>query len=110
MSLIFGVRNARPVRSGCAAGLRAESTPAIDILDHFEADRYSTRFGLVRDIEMYLFWINHYSLTMFEKCPRGQDVPRRREAVFLRVVSPGTTASESRSDRGGVQGATSRVR
>jgi 3-oxoacyl-[acyl-carrier-protein] synthase-3 len=59
------------------------------ILERTEAQKYSNRFDLLRDVALYLFWVNRYSITLYDKrLTRWRDVPRRREDVFIPVVTP----------------------
>jgi 3-oxoacyl-[acyl-carrier-protein] synthase-3 len=59
------------------------------ILERTEANKYSNRFDLLRDVALYLFWVNRYSITLYDKrLMRWRDVPRRREDVFIPVVTP----------------------
>ncbi len=60
-----------------------------DILDRITSEAYSNRFELLRDMGQNLFWVNRFSMTMFEKRPtRWRDVPRHRPDVFLPVLTP----------------------
>jgi 3-oxoacyl-[acyl-carrier-protein] synthase III len=60
-----------------------------DILGRVEAGAYDSRYPLLRDLGQNLFWVNRYSMTMFEKRPtRWRDLPRRRSDVFLPVLTP----------------------
>ena len=60
-----------------------------DILHRIESGAYSSRFELLRDVALNLFWVNRFSFTMYEKQPvRWRDVPRRRDDVFLPIVAP----------------------
>jgi 3-oxoacyl-[acyl-carrier-protein] synthase-3 len=60
-----------------------------DILNRIEAGAYSSRFELLRDVALNLFWVNRFAFTMYEKQPmRWRDVPRRRDDVFLPIVAP----------------------
>src|SRR5438094_8210923 len=68
---------------------------AADIVERIEASRYQTRFDLLRDLGRHLFWVNRYSLSMYEKRPtRWRDVPRHRPDVFLPVVNPWVGAAQ----------------
>src|SRR6185312_12645723 len=43
----------------------------------------------LRDMALNLMWVNRYAITMFVKRPtRWRDVPRRRDDVFLPVLTP----------------------
>ena len=59
-----------------------------DILERTEAQKYTNRFELLRDVALYLFWVNRYSITLYDKrLTRWRDVPRFREDVFIPVVT-----------------------
>ena len=58
-------------------------------MDRITAGAYPGRFELLRDIGQNLFWVNRYSLTMYDKRPtRWRDLPRSRPDVFLPVLEP----------------------
>ena len=60
-----------------------------DILHRVEEGAYSTRYDLMRDLALNLFWTNRFSMTLYEKRPtRWADVPRTRADVFLPIVTP----------------------
>jgi 3-oxoacyl-[acyl-carrier-protein] synthase-3 len=60
-----------------------------DILERVEAGEYESRYQLMRDVALNLVWVNRYAMTMYEKRPtRWRDVPRRRDDVFLPVLTP----------------------
>src|SRR5438093_8286610 len=57
-----------------------------EIAARAEKGLYNTRYELLRDVALNLFWVNRYPLTMYEKRPtRWRDVPRRDD-VFLPVL------------------------
>jgi 3-oxoacyl-(acyl-carrier-protein) synthase III len=59
------------------------------ILDRVRAGGYSSRYALMRDLALNLFWANRFSITLYDKRPtRWADVPRSRSDVFLPVVEP----------------------
>jgi len=67
----------------------AKAPTGSDILARVEAGAYPGRFELLRDLGQNLFWVNRYSMTMFDKRPtRWRDLPRRRDDVFLPVLTP----------------------
>jgi 3-oxoacyl-(acyl-carrier-protein) synthase III len=67
----------------------AKAPTGTDILQRVESGSYPSRFELLRDLGQNLFWVNRYSMTMFDKRPmRWRDVPRHREDVFLPVLTP----------------------
>jgi 3-oxoacyl-[acyl-carrier-protein] synthase III len=60
-----------------------------ELLARIESGAYSRRFELLRDLGQNLFWVNRYSITMFDKRPtRWRDLPKRRDDVFLPLVTP----------------------
>ena len=60
-----------------------------DILHRVEEGGYSSRYELMRDLALNLFWTNRFSMTLYEKRPtRWADVPRTRSDVFLPIVTP----------------------
>jgi len=60
-----------------------------DILAKAQEGAYSSRYELMRDMALNLFWTNRFSMTLWEKRPtRWADVPRTRADVFMPIVSP----------------------
>ena len=60
-----------------------------EILDKVRTGAYETRYDLMRDLALNLFWANRFSITMYDKRPtRWADVPRSRSDVFLPVLEP----------------------
>jgi 3-oxoacyl-[acyl-carrier-protein] synthase III len=60
-----------------------------EILDKVRTGAYETRYDLMRDLALNLFWANRFSITMYDKRPtRWADVPRTRTDVFLPVLQP----------------------
>jgi 3-oxoacyl-[acyl-carrier-protein] synthase-3 len=60
-----------------------------EILHRVEAGAYPSRFELLRDVALNLFWTNRFSTTLYEKRPtRWADVPRSRDDVYLPIVTP----------------------
>jgi 3-oxoacyl-[acyl-carrier-protein] synthase III len=67
----------------------AKAPTGTDLLDRISAGRYTSRYELLRDLAQNLFWVSRYSITMFDKRPtRWRDLPRRRDDVFLPVLTP----------------------
>src|SRR5271167_2303505 len=72
-----------------------------EIVGRLQAGEYKTRYELCRDLVLNRFWVNRYTLTMYEKRPtRWGDLPRQRDDVFLPVyklrdASAITTAIEA---------------
>jgi 3-oxoacyl-[acyl-carrier-protein] synthase III len=62
---------------------------ATDIVDRIQAGNYKGRYELLRDLGLHLFWVNRYSITMYEKRPTvWRNVPKHRPDVFLPIVTP----------------------
>ena len=60
-----------------------------DILQRVEEGGYSSRYELMRDLALNLFWTNRFALTLYEKRPtRWSDVPRARSDVYLPILTP----------------------
>ncbi len=60
-----------------------------DILRRVEQGGYASRYELMRDMALNLFWTGRFAFTMYDKRPtRWADVPRRRDDVFLPVLTP----------------------
>jgi 3-oxoacyl-[acyl-carrier-protein] synthase-3 len=67
----------------------AKAPTGTDLLGRAESGAYPGRFELLRDLGQNLFWVNRYSITMFDKRPtRWRDVAKHRDDVFLPVVTP----------------------
>jgi 3-oxoacyl-[acyl-carrier-protein] synthase III len=67
----------------------AKAPTGTDILARVESGAYPGRFELLRDLGQNLFWVNRYSITMFEKRPtRWRDMAKHRDDVFLPVLTP----------------------
>jgi 3-oxoacyl-[acyl-carrier-protein] synthase III len=68
----------------------AKAPTGTEMLERIEAgDYYTTRFELIRDVALNLFWANRFAMTMYEKRPtRWRDVPRNRDDLFLPVLRP----------------------
>ena len=67
----------------------AKAPSGTEILRRVEAGDYSTRYELMRDVALHVFWTNRFAMTMYEKRPtRWRDVPRHRDDVFLPLLTP----------------------
>src|SRR5436309_10331966 len=63
-----------------------------DIVSKVDAGDYTSRYELLRDLALNLFWVNRYAMTMYQKRPtRWRDVPRHRDDLFLPVFKPWDT-------------------
>ena len=72
---------------------------------------YSSRYALMRDLALNLFWANRFSITLYDKRPtRWADVPRTRSDVFLPVLEPWEDGDDQGGGRrGGLPGAAGAV-
>ena len=60
-----------------------------DILGRVQEGAYASRYELMRDLALNLFWTNRFAMTLWEKRPtRWADVPRTRADVFMPIVTP----------------------
>ncbi|WP_246265541.1 3-oxoacyl-[acyl-carrier-protein] synthase III C-terminal domain-containing protein [Pseudonocardia xinjiangensis] len=67
----------------------AKAPTGTDILTHVASGEYRNRFALLRELGQNLYWVNRYTLPMFEKQPtRWRDVPRHRPDLFLPLLTP----------------------
>lgn len=67
----------------------AKAPSAGDILERVALGSYKTRYDLLRDLGLHLFWVNRYSITMYEKRPTAwRHVPKQRNDVFMPIVRP----------------------
>jgi 3-oxoacyl-[acyl-carrier-protein] synthase-3 len=61
----------------------------VEIADRAAAGGYATRYDLLRDLGLHLFWANRFALVMYDKRPtRWRDVPRTRDDVFVPLLQP----------------------
>jgi len=67
----------------------AKAPTGTDLLERAESGAYHSRFELLRDLALDLFWVDRYTITMYERRPtRWRDVPRQRDDAFLPVFTP----------------------
>src|SRR3954464_6477590 len=60
-----------------------------EILDRIRTGSYESRYSLMRDMALNLFWANRFAITMYDMRPtRWAEVPRTRSDVFLPVLEP----------------------
>ena len=66
-----------------------KASTGTDILRKIEEGGYTSRYELMRDVALNMFWVGRYAHTLYEKRPtRWADVPRGRDDVFLPVLTP----------------------
>jgi 3-oxoacyl-(acyl-carrier-protein) synthase III len=67
----------------------AKSPDGAELLRRIEARTYNNRYELLRDLSLHLFWVNRFSITMYEKRPVAwRYVPKQRDDVFIPIVKP----------------------
>jgi len=67
----------------------AKAPTGEDIMAKAASGAYRSRFQLLRDLTLNLFWANRYAMTMYDKRPtRWRDVPRNRDDIYLPILSP----------------------
>lgn len=67
----------------------AKAPTGSEILERIKTGAYGTKFQLMRDMALNLFWANRYAMTMYDVRPtRWADVPRSRENVFVPIQTP----------------------
>jgi 3-oxoacyl-[acyl-carrier-protein] synthase III len=60
-----------------------------EIFDQIKSGAYPTKFALMRDMALNLFWANRFKITMYDVWPtRWADVPRSRDDVFVPILTP----------------------
>jgi 3-oxoacyl-[acyl-carrier-protein] synthase III len=60
-----------------------------ELVQRVEARSYQSRYELLRDLGLHLFWMNRYAITMYEKRPVAwRHVPKKRDDLFIPVVKP----------------------
>ncbi len=69
--------------------MESKAPTGTEILELIEAGKYRSRIELLRDVALNLYWVNRYTLTLYQKRPmRWRDVPRNRHDLFLPVQTP----------------------
>src|ERR1700751_230070 len=57
-----------------------------EIVERLQSGEYKNRYELCRDLVLNEFWVNRYTLTMYEKrSTRWADLPKHRDDIFLPV-------------------------
>jgi 3-oxoacyl-[acyl-carrier-protein] synthase III len=60
-----------------------------EILDRIKTGSYQSKFELMRDMALNLFWANRFKITMYDVRPtRWADVPRSRDDIFIPIQTP----------------------
>ena len=64
-----------------------KSPTGTDILQRVEDGHYGSRYELMRDVALNMFWAGRFALTMYEKRPtRWRDVPARLRPTLAWVL------------------------
>src|SRR6202030_1747974 len=64
----------------------AKAPTGTDILEQIKTGAYHSKFELMRDMALNLFWANRFKITMYDVRPtRWADVPRSRDDVFVPI-------------------------
>ncbi len=67
----------------------AKAPTGTDIAGRAASGLYTSRYELLRDLALNLFWVNRYAMTMYQKRPtRWRDVAKNRADVMLPVLLP----------------------
>ena len=62
----------------------AKAPTGTDILERCRRGDYHDQYGLMQDMALNLFWVNRYTISMFDKRPtRWGDVARSRDDVYV---------------------------
>ncbi len=73
----------------------AKAPTGAQIAQRAAAGAYRNRYELLRDLGLYLFWMNRYAMAMYERRPtRWRDVPRTRDELFLPALTPWINAAQ----------------
>src|ERR1700758_2949361 len=67
----------------------AKAPTGTDILGRIKTGSYQSKFELMRDMALNLFWANRFKITMYDVRPtRWADVPRSRDDIFIPIQTP----------------------
>jgi len=67
----------------------AKAPTGTGILEPIKTGGYQSKFELMRDMALNLFWANRYKMTLYDVQPtRWADVPRHRDDVFIPIQTP----------------------
>ncbi len=59
-----------------------------EIQARIDGGQYASRYELMRDVALNLFWVNRFAMTMYDKQPvRWRDAPRNRDDFFIPIVA-----------------------
>lgn len=67
----------------------AKAPTGTKILERITGGGYASKFELMRDVALNLFWANRFKITMYDVRPtRWADVPRKRSDIFVPIQEP----------------------
>jgi 3-oxoacyl-(acyl-carrier-protein) synthase III len=67
----------------------AKAPSGADLVERIRQGVYKSRYELLRDLGLHLYWVNRFSITMYEKRPIAwRHVPKLRDDVFIPSVIP----------------------
>ncbi|MEE2031363.1 3-oxoacyl-ACP synthase III family protein [Rhodococcus chondri] len=70
-----------------------------EIVSRSAQGAYKSKFELMRDMALSVFWASRFTLTMFEKrATRWADVPRNRDDVYMPTLTPWPGAGEKMAE------------
>ncbi len=73
----------------------AKAPKGADIAERAAQGKYRTKYQLLRDMALNLFWSNRFALTMYDKRPmRWRDVPKKRSDIYIPVLQPWEDGAE----------------
>ncbi len=67
----------------------AKAPKGAEIAERATQGAYRTKYQLLRDMALNLFWSNRFAITMYDKRPmRWRDVPKKRSDIYIPVLQP----------------------
>jgi 3-oxoacyl-[acyl-carrier-protein] synthase-3 len=83
------IANLDQLRAIIRRDFEVKAPTGTEIAERAAAGAYATRYNLLRDIGLHLFWANRFAQAMYDKRPtRWRDVPRSRNDVFVPLLQP----------------------
>jgi 3-oxoacyl-[acyl-carrier-protein] synthase-3 len=83
------IANLDQLRAIIRRDFEVKAPTGTEIAERAAAGAYATRYNLLRDIGLHLFWANRFALAMYDKRPtRWRDAPRSRNDVFVPLLQP----------------------
>ena len=83
------IESAEQLSSVIHRDYEAKAPTGKEIRERAENGKYASRYDLLRDMALNLYWTNRYAMTLYEKRPtRWRDVPKKSDEVFLPLLKP----------------------